>query len=216
MGVKYNKKPSVFRVVYKKYLKRVFDFVLSLLAILFLSPIMIVVAILVRVKLGSPILFRQKRPGLNEKLFVMYKFRSMTNERNRNGELLPDYIRLTKFGRFLRETSLDELPELINIIKGDMSIVGPRPLLEEYLKLYDEKQKRRHEVRPGLTGYAQVNGRNTLDWSQKFILDVEYIDNISLLNDLRIIFKTIQLVAMRDGVSSQTSVTMEPFEGNHK
>ena len=168
--------------IYRKLIKRPMDFILSLMAIIFLIPIFIIFGILVRVKLGSPILFKQKRPGLNEKIFTMYKFRTMTNEKDKKGEWLPDSQRLTKFGRFLRSTSIDELPELINILKGDMSIVGPRPLLVQYLPLYDEHQKKRHEVRPGLTGYAQVNGRNAISWEDKLNLDVEYVDNVYFID----------------------------------
>lgn len=202
--------------VYKKYIKRPMDFVFSLLAIILLSPVLLIVAILVRVKLGSPILFKQKRPGLNEKIFTMYKFRTMTDKRDENGELLPDELRLTKFGKILRSTSLDELPELFNILKGDMSIIGPRPLLVEYLPLYNEHQKRRHEVRPGLSGLAQVNGRNAISWEEKFDLDVEYVDNVTFIGDWKIIFRTIKKVFIREGISSQTAATMEPFRGNKK
>ena len=158
---------------YKKHGKRMMDFFLSLIALIVLAPVLIIVALLIRIKLGTPVLFKQKRPGLNEKIFTMYKFRTMTDERDEHGELLPDSVRLTKFGRFLRSTSLDELPELYNILKGDMSIIGPRPLLVQYLPLYNEQQKRRHEVRPGLSGLAQVNGRNAISWEDKFRLDVE-------------------------------------------
>jgi len=189
---------------------------LSLIAIIVLSPVFLVVAVLVRVKLGSPIIFKQERPGLNEKIFTLYKFRSMTDERDENGELLPDSVRLTKFGKFLRSTSLDELPELFNILKGDMSIIGPRPLLVQYLPLYDEHQRRRHEVRPGLSGLAQVNGRNAISWEEKFNLDIEYVNNISFILDWKIIFLTIKKVFVREGISSDTSVTMEPFQGNNK
>lgn len=161
-------------------------------------------------------LFKQERPGLNEKIFTLYKFRSMTDERDENGELLPDSVRLTKFGKFLRSTSLDELPELFNILKGDMSIIGPRPLLVQYLPLYDEHQRRRHEVRPGLSGLAQVNGRNAISWEEKFNLDIEYVNNISFILDWKIIFLTIKKVFVREGISSDTSVTMEPFQGNNK
>ncbi|WP_310732578.1 sugar transferase [Paenibacillus sp. 1011MAR3C5] len=187
------------------------DFILSLMAIIVLCPILITIAILVRLKLGSPILFKQKRPGLNEKIFTMYKFRTMTDEKNEKGELLPDSVRLTKFGRMLRSSSLDELPELFNILKGDMSIVGPRPLLIQYLDLYNEHQQRRHEVRPGLSGQAQVNGRNAISWEDKFNLDVEYVDNISFLGDWKIIFLTIKKVLVKEGINSNNSVTMEPF-----
>lgn len=202
--------------IYRKYIKRVMDFILSLIAIIVLSPIMLLVALLVRTNLGSPVIFKQERPGLNEKIFTMYKFRTMTDERDENGELLPDSERLTKFGKFLRSTSLDELPELFNILKGDMSIVGPRPLLVEYLPLYNEHQRRRHEVRPGLSGLAQVNGRNAISWEEKFDLDVQYVDNITFLGDWKIILLTIKKALMREGINSETAVTMEPFKGNKK
>ncbi|MDP1417447.1 sugar transferase [Peribacillus simplex] len=200
--------------IYRKFIKRAMDFILSLLAIVILSPILLVVALLVRVKLGSPVLFKQKRPGLNEDVFMMYKFRTMTDERDELGELLPDNVRLTKFGRFLRSTSLDELPELFNIIKGDMSIVGPRPLLVQYLPLYNKHQKRRHEVRPGLSGLAQVNGRNAISWEDKFNLDVEYVNHVSFTGDWKIIFLTIKKVFVREGINSETAATMEYFEGS--
>lgn len=173
-----------------------------------------VVALLVRINLGSPVIFKQQRPGLNEKIFTMYKFRTMTDERDENGELLPDAVRLTKFGKFLRSTSLDELPELFNILKGDMSIVGPRPLLVQYLPLYNEHQRRRHEVRPGLTGLAQVNGRNAISWEEKFDLDVQYVDNVTFINDWKIIFTTLKKVTLREGINSETAATMEFFEGS--
>ncbi|MEK4129096.1 sugar transferase [Solibacillus sp. FSL W8-0474] len=201
--------------IYRRFVKRPMDFLLSLIAIVVLSPILIVVAILVRTKLGSPILFKQQRPGLNEKIFMMYKFRTMTDERDNNGELLPDHIRLTKFGRFLRSTSLDELPELFNILKGDMSIIGPRPLLVQYLPLYNNHQKRRHEVRPGLSGLAQISGRNAISWEEKFNLDVEYVDNIGFKEDWKIILLTIKKVFVREGINSETSATMEPFKGTN-
>ena len=200
--------------IYKRFIKRPMDFLLSLLAILVLSPVFIIVGILIKVKLGSPVLFMQKRPGFNEKIFVMYKFRTMTDDRDENGELLPDSDRLTRFGKFLRSTSLDELPELFNILKGDMSIVGPRPLLIQYLPLYNEQQKRRHEVKPGLTGHAQVNGRNTISWEDKFNLDVEYVDNVSFIWDLKITFITIKKVFAREGINSDTAATIEPFSGS--
>ncbi|MED4210536.1 sugar transferase [Priestia megaterium] len=200
--------------IYRRYIKRLVDIILSLVAIICLSLVLLTVAFLVRVKLGSPVLFKQKRPGMNEKIFLMYKFRTMTDARGENGELLPDDVRLTKFGKFLRSTSLDELPELFNILKGDMSLVGPRPLLVQYLPLYNEHQKRRHEVRPGLSGLAQVNGRNAIGWEDKFDLDVTYVENISLLLDIRIIFRTIQKVFIREGINSETAATIEPFEGN--
>ncbi|MDM5452704.1 sugar transferase [Peribacillus simplex] len=199
--------------IYRRFVKRAMDFILSLLAILILSPILLAVALLVRVKLGSPVLFKQKRPGLNENIFMMYKFRTMTDERDEHGELLPDSVRLTKFGKLLRSTSLDELPELFNILKGDMSIVGPRPLLVQYLPIYNEHQKRRHEVRPGLSGLAQVNGRNAISWENKFNLDVEYVDNLSFIGDWKIIFLTIKKVFVREGINSEAVATMEPFKG---
>ncbi len=200
--------------VYRRYIKRPMDFILSLIAIIVLAPVLLIIAIMVRVKLGSPVLFKQKRPGLNEKIFTLYKFRSMTDERDENGELLPDDIRLTRFGKLLRSTSLDELPELFNIIKGDMSIVGPRPLLIQYLPLYDDYQKRRHEVRPGLSGHAQVNGRNAITWEDKFELDVEYVDNVSFIGDWKIIFLTLKKAFMREDINSETAATMEYFEGS--
>lgn len=201
------------RGIYEKYIKRLLDFLLSLTALIILSPILLVTAVLVRMKLGSPVLFRQLRPGKDEKIFRMYKFRSMTDERDENGELLPDEVRLTSFGRKLRATSLDELPELINIVKGDMSIVGPRPLLVKYLELYDERQKRRHEVRPGFTGLAQVNGRNSISWEEKFEWDVTYVESVSFLQDLKIVVQTVKTVVMHEGISSGTSETMEAFRG---
>jgi undecaprenyl phosphate N,N'-diacetylbacillosamine 1-phosphate transferase len=202
--------------MYRNFLKRLLDFVLSLIASIILSPVMLVVAVLVRIKLGSPVLFQQQRPGKDEKIFNMYKFRTMTDERDENGELLPDEVRLTKFGKTLRSTSLDELPELFNIVKGDMSIVGPRPLLVRYLPLYNERQKHRHDVRPGFTGLAQVNGRNSISWEEKFEWDVKYVEHVTFLQDCRIILKTIAVVLKRDGISSATSATMEEFRGNRK
>lgn len=202
--------------IYRRFIKRPMDFILSLIAIIVLSPILLVVAILVRTKLGSPVLFKQKRPGLNEKIFMMYKFRTMTDERDENGNLLPDSVRLTKFGRLLRSTSLDELPELFNILKGDMSIIGPRPLLVQYLLLYNNHQKRRHEVRPGLSGLAQVSGRNAISWEDKFNLDVEYVDNVRFIEDWKIIFLTIKKVFVREGINSETAATIEPFKGTKK
>lgn len=199
--------------IYERFLKRIIDLIMSALAILILCPVFLIVTFLVRIKLGSPVLFKQKRPGMNEKIFTMYKFRTMTDERDENGQLLPDNIRLTNFGKILRSTSLDELPELFNILKGDMSIVGPRPLLVQYLTLYNEHQKRRHEVRPGLTGKAQVNGRNLINWEERFKYDIEYIDNICFKEDLRIIFLTIRKIITREGISSNTSSTMEEFKG---
>lgn len=202
--------------LYKRYFKRPLDIVLALFSLIILSPVMLMVALLVRIKLGSPVIFKQPRPGLYEKSFIMYKFRTMTNERNDNGELLPDEKRLTSFGKFLRSTSLDELPELLNILRGDMSFVGPRPLLVKYLALYDHEQRRRHEVRPGLTGLAQVNGRNGISWEQKFELDTFYVDHVTFLGDLKILLKTFLAVLSRQGISSQTSATMEEFCGTKK
>lgn len=201
---------------YEKYIKRPQDFCCALLALVVLSPVLLVVAILVRTRLGSPVIFKQERPGLNGKVFRLYKFRTMTSETNENGELLPDEVRLTKFGKMLRSTSLDELPELINILKGDMAVVGPRPLLVKYLPRYNKHQARRHEVRPGFTGYAQVNGRNTISWEEKFDLDVEYVDNITFLGDWGIIFKTVKTVLLREGINSESSVTMEEFMGSEQ
>lgn len=200
--------------MYAKYIKRILDFVLSLVALIVLSPVLLIVAILVRVKLGSPVVFKQQRPGKNEKIFTLYKFRTMTDKKDENGNLLPDSERLTKFGKFLRSTSLDELPELVNILKGNMAIVGPRPLLVEYLPLYNEKQKHRHDVRPGLTGLAQVSGRNSITWEEKFNDDLEYIEKISILEDIKIIFTTIGKVFKREGISQENNATMEKFKGN--
>lgn len=202
--------------IYQNYIKRLLDFVLALLALIILSPVFLIVAILVRIKLGSPIIFKQERPGLHEKIFRMYKFRTMTDARDENGELLPDDVRLTKFGKILRSTSLDELPELWNIIKGDMSIVGPRPLLVKYLPLYSEEQRHRHDVRPGFTGLAQVNGRNSISWDEKFKWDIKYVDDVSFIQDLKIILNTVKVVFKRDGITSDTSVTMEEFVGSKK
>ncbi len=200
--------------IYEKYIKRSADIFFSFFALLFLLPIYILIAILVRFKLGSPILFKQSRPGKNEKIFMLYKFRTMTDRRDENGELLPDEMRLTSFGMFLRKTSLDELPELFNILKGDMSFVGPRPLLVKYLPLYNEEQKHRHDVTPGLTGWAQVNGRNSISWEEKFRLDVWYTENISLSLDIKTVFLTFKKVFAKEGISSQTSATMEEFRGS--
>lgn len=199
--------------MYRKFFKRFLDILLSGCALLVLSPVMLMTALLVRCKLGSPVIFCQERPGKDEKIFKMYKFRSMTNKRDENGELLPDEARLTKFGKALRATSLDELPELWNIFKGDMSIVGPRPLLVRYLPLYNAEQRRRHDVRPGLTGLAQVNGRNAISWEEKFALDVQYVSNVTFLNDVKIIFATVGKVFKRDGIQSANAATMEEFMG---
>ncbi|WP_368500791.1 sugar transferase [Bacillus sp. HSTU-bmb18] len=202
--------------IYRRFIKKPMDFMLSLIAIIMLSPVFLIVAFLVKTKLGSPVLFKQERPGLNGTIFKMYKFRTMTDEKNENGELLPDSVRLTKFGKFLRSTSIDELPGLFNIFKGDMSIIGPRPLLVQYLPLYNEHQKRRHEVRPGLSGLAQVNGRNAISWEEKFNYDVEYVDNVSFTADWKIILLTIKKVFIREGINSETAATMEPFKGNQE
>lgn len=199
---------------YEKFIKRLQDFILSMLALIVLSPVLLIVAILVKMKLGSPVIFRQKRPGLNEKVFEMYKFRTMTDEMDENGELLSDSVRLTKFGKFLRSSSLDELPELWNIGKGDMSIIGPRPLLVQYLPLYNEHQKRRHNVRPGLSGLAQVSGRNAISWEDKFDLDVEYVDDVGFVGDWKIIFLTVKKVFVREGISSESADTMDAFRGS--
>lgn len=202
------------RTFYEVVIKRPMDFTLSLIAIILLSPVILIVALLVKIKLGGPIIFSQDRPGKNEKIFKLYKFRTMTNQKDADGNLLPDEMRLTKFGKFLRSTSLDELPGLINILKGNMSIVGPRPLLVQYLPLYNEEQRRRHNVRPGLTGLAQVNGRNAISWEDKFKYDVKYIEKITFFGDMKIIILTAFKVIRRKDVSSDTSVTMEVFEGN--
>lgn len=199
--------------MYQKYIKRFLDFVLSLGAIVCLLPVYLIVVILVRVKLGSPVLFTQDRPGKDGRVFKMYKFRTMTDARDAEGNLLPDDVRLTKFGRTLRSTSLDELPELFNILKGDMSIVGPRPLLVRYLDRYNEEQKHRHDVLPGLTGLAQVNGRNAISWEDKFRYDVEYTRNVTFVGDMKIILMTVAKVFKKEGISSGTSVTMEEFMG---
>ncbi len=200
---------------YEKYFKRPLDFLCGLAAVIVFSWLYIILALLVRVKLGSPVLFTQERPGKDEKIFKLYKFRTMTDARDENGELLPDEVRLTKFGKMLRATSLDELPEAFNIIKGDMSVIGPRPLLVRYLPRYNEEQHRRHEVRPGLSGYAQVHGRNAVSWQDKFRMDVEYVDHITFLGDLKIIWDSVMVAFVKhDGISSETSVTMEEFMGN--
>lgn len=200
--------------LYERFIKRPLDAFLSVGALIVFSPILVVTAILVRIKLGSPVLFCQERPGKNEKIFRLYKFRTMTDERDENGELLPDEVRLTKFGRILRSTSLDELPELINIIKGDMSVIGPRPLLVRYLPRYNEEQHHRHDVRPGLSGYAQAHGRNAVNWEDKFAMDVWYTRHVSFATDVKIIRDTVMAVLKRDGISSETSATMEEFMGD--
>lgn len=197
---------------YEKYLKRLVDILCALAAFIVFGWLYIIVAILVRVKLGSPILFIQERPGKDERIFKLYKFRTMTDARDEEGNLLPDEVRLTKFGKMLRATSLDELPEAINILKGDMSVVGPRPLLVQYLPLYNEEQKHRHDVRPGLTGLAQVNGRNAITWEEKFNHDLQYVDKITFIGDLKIIYKTvIKAFIKQEGINSSTDAIMEDF-----
>ena len=202
--------------IYCRYIKRLLDILLSGCALVVLSPVLLIVAIFVRTKLGSPVIFCQERPGKNEKIFKMYKFRSMTDERDENGNLLPDEVRLTKFGRLLRSTSLDELPELWNIFKGDMSIVGPRPLLVKYLPLYNEEQRHRHDVRPGLTGQAQVSGRNAITWEEKFSHDVHYVEQVSFFLDIRIVMLTVKKVLKHEGITSDSSATMEEFRGTER
>ncbi len=199
---------------YEKYVKRPQDFLCALAAILLLSPVMLVVAILVRMKLGSPVLFKQQRPGLHEKIFSLYKFRTMTDQRDEKGELMSDEIRLTKFGKWLRATSLDELPELWNILRGDMAVIGPRPLLVQYLPLYNVRQHRRHEVRPGLSGLAQVHGRNEISWEEKFEMDVKYVDRITFLRDWEIMGLTIWKVLKREGIQGENVATVERFQGD--
>lgn len=198
---------------YEKYTKRLLDIVLSGLALVVLSPLLVVTAILVRVKLGSPVFFCQERPGKNEQLFKLHKFRTMTDARDKDGNLLPDKERLTPFGKALRSTSIDELPELLDIFRGKMSIVGPRPLLVKYLPLYNEEQHHRHDVRPGLTGWAQVHGRNLTSWEERFRYDVDYVEHISFAMDVKIVFMTIRCVLVREGISAEGSATMEAFTG---
>ena len=207
------KKVKRKKKIYQRYIKRPMDFICALFGLIFLSPIICIVAILVRIKLGSPVIFVQERPGKEEKIFKLYKFRSMSEERGKDGKLLPDEKRLGKFGKLLRSTSLDELPELVNIVKGEMSLVGPRPLLVKYLPCYDKRQRKRHLVRPGLTGYAQVHGRNTSSWEERLERDVWYVEHISFLGDMKIILQTIQAVLKRQGISSETCATMEEFTG---
>ncbi|HFM8550289.1 TPA: sugar transferase, partial [Enterococcus faecium] len=199
------------RGIYEKFFKRLIDILFSILGLIMLWPLMTFVAILVRIKLGSPVIFKQQRPGKHEKIFLMYKFRTMTDQRDEEGNLLSDDIRLTQFGKILRSTSLDELPELWNILKGDMSIIGPRPLLVEYLSLYSNEQRKRHFVRPGLTGLAQVSGRNAISWKEKFEKDIEYVENISMMKDIKIFFLTLKKVIVRDGITSVASGTTEKF-----
>ncbi len=197
--------------MYRKYFKRILDFTLALIALIVLSPVLAVIALLVRIKLGSPVIFKQNRPGLNEKIFTLYKFRTMTDKKDEEGKLLPDSERLTSFGKWLRSTSLDELPELWNILKGDMSIVGPRPLAVEYLPHYNEREKQRHNVRPGLTGLAQVNGRNRTSWEERFGFDVKYIEDITLKGDIRIITDTVRIVINRSDIGVRGVNSLEDF-----
>lgn len=199
--------------MYAKYFKRIIDFILALIVLIILTPVLLIIVILIRIKLGTPVIFKQERPGLHEKIFTLYKFRTMTDARDEDGNLLPDDMRLTRFGKILRSTSLDELPELFNVLKGDMAIVGPRPLLVKYLPLYNEQQKHRHDVRPGFTGYAQVNGRNAISWKEKFQLDIYYIKHLTFAMDIKIILKTVRVVLFKEGITSQTYVTMEEFTG---
>lgn len=200
--------------MYKFFFKRILDLVIALIGLIMLLPIFFIIILLIRINLGSPLIFKQARPGLGGKVFNIYKFRTMTNKKNKNGTLLSDEERLTKFGKFLRSTSLDELPALWNVLIGDMSLVGPRPLLIEYLSLYSQEQVRRHEVRPGITGWAQVNGRNAISWNKKFVMDVWYVDNQSFILDIKILFLTLIKVIKRDGISHNNHVTMEKFKGN--
>ena len=201
--------------MYKKFIKPLLDKILALILIIVFSPIMLITAILIYLKMGRPIIFSQDRPGYKGKIFKIYKFRTMTNEKNKNGELLPDEKRLKGIGKVIRSLSLDELPQLFNVLKGDMSFIGPRPLLAEYLPLYNEEQKKRHDVLPGITGLAQVNGRNAISWKKKFEYDVEYVNNLSFLMDMKIIFLTIQKVIKRDGISQEGNATMEKFNGKN-
>ncbi len=197
----------------RHFIKRLFDIISSAAGLIVISPLLVVLAVLVRLKLGSPILFCQQRPGLGGKAFVIYKFRTMTDQRDTSGNLLPDEQRLPAFGRFLRSTSFDELPELLNVLKGDMSIVGPRPLMMKYLGRYSHEQARRHEVKPGITGWAQINGRNTISWEDKFKLDVWYVDNWTFWLDMKIIFKSIWMVIAKEGITQQGRATMDEFMG---
>lgn len=211
-----NNKKNNYRTsygIYGKYIKRILDFVLSLLALVILSPFILIFTIIGAIKMKGNPFFVQKRPGKDGKIFSLIKFRTMTNKKDKDGNLLPDEKRLTSYGKFLRSTSIDEVLEIINILKGDMSIIGPRPLLVKYLPLYNEYQKHRHDVRPGLTGYAQVHGRNAVSWEEKFDMDVKYVQHITFMGDLKILLETVVKVLKRDGISSETSVTMEEFRG---
>lgn len=209
-GKELRHKPYSF---YERFIKRPLGCFLSMGALIVFSPVLLITAFLVRTKLGSPVLFTQDRPGRNEKIFKLYKFRTMTDEHDENGDLLPDDERLTKFGKLLRSTSLDELPSLINLVKGDMSVIGPRPLLVKYLPLYNEEQKHRHDVRPGLTGLAQANGRNAISWEKKFKYDIEYVKKITFKGDLTILLKTIKSTFMHEGINQDGQATMEEFKG---
>ncbi len=202
--------------MYQSFFKRVIDLTLSLMALIIFSPVLISLSILIRIKLGKPVLFNARRPGYRENIFTLYKFRTMSDERDDSGELLPDHIRLTKLGRMLRTTSLDELPELFNILKGDMSIVGPRPLAEDYLPHYTKEERKRHHVKPGLTGWAQVNGRNSLNWKEKFAYDLEYVDNIGFTFDMKIIFKTIIQVFKQTNIGERGTGRMIDFDEYRK
>lgn len=200
--------------MYKNLIKPILDFILAFLLIIIFSPIILIVALLIKLKLGSPILFTQERPGLNGKIFRIYKFRTMSDERDSKGDLLSDELRLKGFGKLIRKSSLDELPQLFNVLKGEMSFVGPRPLLVEYLKLYNQEQAKRHNVKPGITGWAQVNGRNAISWEEKFKLDVYYVEHISFVLDCKILYMTFFKVLKRKDISSNTNITMEKFTGN--
>lgn len=200
--------------MYKNLIKPILDFILAFLLIIIFSPIILIVALLIKLKLGSPILFTQERPGLNGKIFRIYKFRTMSDERDSKGDLLSDELRLKGFGKLIRKSSLDELPQLFNVLKGEMSFVGPRPLLVEYLKLYNQEQAKRHNVKPGITGWAQVNGRNTISWEEKFKLDVYYVEHISFMLDCKILYMTFFKVLKRKDINSNTNITMEKFTGN--
>lgn len=211
-----NNKKNNYRTsygIYGKYIKRILDFILSLLALIILSPFILIFTVIGAIKMKGNPFFVQKRPGKDGKIFSLIKFRTMTNKKDRDGNLLPDEKRLISYGKFLRSTSIDEVLEIINILKGDMSIIGPRPLLVKYLPLYNEYQKHRHDVRPGLTGYAQVHGRNAVSWEEKFDMDVKYVQHITFMGDLQILLETVVKVLKRDGISSETSVTMEEFRG---
>lgn len=200
--------------MYKNLIKPILDFILAFLLIIIFSPIILIVALLIKLKLGSPILFTQERPGLNGKIFRIYKFRTMSDERDSKGDLLSDELRLKGFGKFIRKSSLDELPQLFNVLKGEMSFVGPRPLLVEYLKLYNQEQAKRHNVKPGITGWAQVNGRNAISWEEKFKLDVYYVEHISFMLDCKILYMTFFKVLKHKDINSNTNITMEKFTGN--